>query len=55
MKTGKLICQGCKGSGVNPFNSGGYCVCPKGTAKKAEEDEQYEHYMDTLHNKKVRP
>jgi hypothetical protein len=35
---GKLICQGCRGSGENPYNKGGYCVCPKGLAKKAKDD-----------------
>jgi hypothetical protein len=45
---GKLICQGCKGTGINLLNSRGHCVCPKGIAKKAEDDQRYDKYMAGL-------
>jgi hypothetical protein len=48
----KLICQGCKGTGINLLNSRGYCVCPKGIAKKAEDDLRVERYFDSLKEKK---
>jgi hypothetical protein len=49
---GKLICQGCRGTGLNPMNSAGYCGCPKGIAKKAEEDERHDRYFESLRPKK---